>query len=58
MLWPEPLKYFYSKKGYPDNCVEAANKMLADCKAAYAKENANDRDNKLAIANAYYKDGK
>ncbi len=33
--WPEPLKYFYSKKGYPDNCVEAANRMLEACKKAY-----------------------
>lgn len=27
LKWPEKIKYFYSKKQYPDNCVEAANKM-------------------------------
>lgn len=25
--WPSKITYYYSKKGYPDNCVEAANKM-------------------------------
>lgn len=32
--WPEPLTYYYSTRGYPENCVGAANKMLAACKKA------------------------
>lgn len=35
MKWPEPLTYYYSTRGYPENCVGAANKMLASCKKAF-----------------------
>lgn len=38
MKWPEEIKYYYSKKGYPDNCVEASNKMLEACKKAFGEQ--------------------
>lgn len=25
--WPSKITYYHSKQGYPQNCVEAANKM-------------------------------
>ena len=33
--WPKELTYAYSKKAYPDNCVEVANKMRLACISAY-----------------------
>ena len=33
--WPEELKYYYSKLAYPENCVEAGNKIRTACITAF-----------------------